>query len=52
MAPSMKRLVVGGERRAGELLLQPVGDPAAVERILQPAIAVVIHDAHGDLAGG
>ena len=40
-----ERLVVGGEGCARQLLLQPVGDAAAVERVLQPAVAVVIHDA-------
>ena len=39
-----ERLVVGGERRARQLLLQAIGDAAAVELILQAAIAVVIHD--------
>src|SRR5262249_3776340 len=39
-------LVVIRERRAGELILQPVGDAATVEGILQAAVALVIHDRH------
>src|SRR4051812_38277031 len=40
-----QRDVVLGECRSGELLLQAIGYPAAVERILQAAVAVVIHNA-------
>ena len=41
-----KRPVVGRELLASELF-QAVGNPAAVELILQPAIALVKHDAVG-----
>ena len=42
-------LVVSGKFLAHQFLFQPIGNPAAVELILQLPIAFVIHDAlsHG-----
>ena len=39
-------LVVVGERGARQLFFQPVGDPPALEAILQVPVAVMVHDAH------
>jgi hypothetical protein len=45
-ALSMNARVVGRELRAGETF-KAVGDPAALELILQPAVLLVIHGAIG-----
>src|SRR4029079_220442 len=43
-------LVVVGERRACQALLEAIGEIAAAEFVLQRPIAVVIENGHGGLA--